>query len=95
MGTQIIARHKGFEILVNGKKVRVPSFETKIGDKISIRPGSLPTGNFSNLDKKLKEQNLPEWLEFDINSLEGRVKGKPLNKGGVFDLSVVLEFYSR
>ena len=81
--------------LVNGKKSRVPSTHLKIGDTVSIRPISITRGPFTNLDKKLKEYNLPPWLEFDINSLQGKVKGKPSAQEGLLDLSSVLEFYSR
>ncbi|HXK35028.1 MAG TPA: 30S ribosomal protein S4 [Candidatus Paceibacterota bacterium] len=81
--------------LVNGKKVRVASAHLKVGDTIAIRPASFPRGIFTNLDKRLKDYHLPPWLEFDINSLQGKVIGKPLNKEGILDLSAVLEFYSR
>jgi small subunit ribosomal protein S4 len=81
--------------LVNGRKVRVPSIELKVGDRVAIRPASLPRGIFTNLGERLKEYQLPAWLEFDINSLEGKVVGKPSSQEGVLDLNAVLEFYSR
>jgi len=44
---------------------------------------------------KLKDYNCPNWLTFNIDSLSGKVQGKPKNIEGFIDLNTVLEFYSR
>jgi small subunit ribosomal protein S4 len=82
-------------ILVNGKKVTVPSHRVKIGDNISIREGSKKSVLFKDLLEKTKDYNCPNWLNFNIESLTGKVLGKPKNVEGYIDLNTVLEFYSR
>jgi|SRR5581483_5346728 len=83
-------------VLVNGQKA-TPSLEVKIGDTVSIRPGSNGKGVFANLEDRVKEVTFPAWLAFDINTREGKAVGKPEYKPGdqMFDLNAVIEFYSR
>jgi len=96
-GTRRMARqlvsHGHF--LVNGKKTRVPSYSLKVGDKIEVREGSRQASFFTNLDKKLKDYHLPDWLEFDINNLSGIIRSLPQVGQDNIDLNAVLEFYSR
>jgi small subunit ribosomal protein S4 len=84
-------------INVNGRKVTLPSFQVKLGDKISIRERSLGKGVFSNLEQRIKESDIPAWLKFDSTKKEAEIKNKP-DSGKIetlFDLKTVLEFYSR
>jgi small subunit ribosomal protein S4 len=84
-------------ILVNGKKVNIPSFKVSIDDKVSIREGSLKKAMFVNLNDKLKNVTVPNWIKFDFNKKEATIQSKPKMQGTdlMFDLSAVLEFYSR
>jgi len=82
-------------ILVNGKKTTVPSQHVNIGDIISIREGSKKSVLFSDMVNKMKEYTCPNWLTFNVDSLSGKVQGKPKNTEGYIDLNTVLEFYSR
>ena len=81
--------------IVNDKKVTIPSYELKLGDKIKIREGSKAKKIFNNLAEILKDYNSPSWLNFDQGLLEGRILDKPKNTEGFLDLNAVLEFYSR
>ena len=82
-------------VLVNGKKVTIPSFNVKIGDIISL------SGKAANLDfiKKLSEENkdakMPSWLE--KNALVGKVSNLP--KRDDIDIEInerlIVEYYSR
>lgn len=85
-------------IMVDGGRVTIPSYQTKIGNKISIRPGSLTKKLFADLDVKLNNLQVPEWIKFDNNKKEAEIIGIPnLAKAGdqLYDLTAVLEFYSR
>jgi len=84
-------------IRVNGRKVDIPSYRLKIGDKISIRPGSLPKPLFANLAERLAEHKSPSWITFDLKKNEGEVQGLPKmeNEELLFNLGSVIEFYSR
>jgi len=81
---------------VNGKKVDIPSYQVKIGDRVGVKSGSLTKKVFANLDERLKEWNAPNWLSLDAAKKEGTVTGTPkLEPGSGLDFNVVLEFYKR
>lgn len=82
-------------IVVNNKKVTIPSFSVKVGDVVSVRLGSQKSPMFSDMAKKLKDYTSPNWLSFNIDKLSGVISGKPKNTEGYLDLNTVLEFYSR
>ncbi|MCX7846171.1 MAG: 30S ribosomal protein S4 [Dictyoglomaceae bacterium] len=83
------------KILVNGKKVNIPSYNVKIGDVIEIVEKDLipvqeALETFSN-------KYVPAWLEVDIENLKGRVLRLPARDE--IDVPIqeqlVVEFYSR
>lgn len=83
-------------ILVNGRKVTVPSYRTKAGDKIEVREGSRNRAYFQNLgDQELSVS--ADWVSFDIKKLSGEVKSVPTPQNTELhsDLTEVLAFYSR
>ncbi len=82
-------------ITINGKKTTIPSLRVKVGDIISVREGSKKSVLFADMAGKMKDYNCPNWLTFNIESLSGKVQGKPKNTEGYIDLNTVLEFYSR
>lgn len=82
-------------ITINGKKTTIPSLRVKIGDVIAVREGSKKSILFADMANRTKDYALPNWLTFDVNSLSGKVQGKPKNIEGFIDLNTVLEFYSR
>ena len=82
-------------IIVNGRKVTIPSYRGVPGDKISIREGSKGIGPFKELAVKLEKYPHPEWIKFDMGSGEALIQGKPKDANFPFNLSSVIEFYSR
>ncbi len=84
-------------IKVNGRKVDVPSYHLRVGDKISIRQGSLSKALFANLTERLAETKSPSWIKFNVEKNEGEVLGMPKLEGEelMFNLGAVIEFYSR
>jgi len=92
-GARQMVSHGHF--IVNNHKVTVPSYEVKVGDVVKIREGSKVKKIFDNLATRLKDYTSPEWLSFDVNTLEGKIVAKPKNVEVFLDLNAVLEFYSR
>ena len=84
-------------ILVNKRKVTIPSYVVKEGDVIAIREGSREKILFQNLDERLKDYQSISWITFDLQKKEGEVKTAPHvdPKESVFDVGTVLEYYSR
>ena len=85
-------------ITIDGRKMTIPSYSVKIGEKIGIRLGSQKKGLFKDLDERLKTITLQNWMKFDAEKKEGTLLSIPsLEKmpSVLYDLDIVLEFYSR
>ena len=85
-------------ILVNGGKVDIPSYKTKIGEKISVRPQSVGKGLFKDIDLKLKKYTPPLWIILDKEKLVGEIKSVPsFSDEPAIEarLITVVEFYNR
>lgn len=82
---------------VNGKRVNIPSYQLKVGDKIEVRKGSAGNIMFTNPDERLKDYLPPSWLTVDREKKLVTVAGAPKLKVDelTFDIGQVLEFYSR
>lgn len=83
-------------ILVNGRRVTIPSYTLSKGDRVRIREGSQKSSLFKDLSERIKKP-LPAWLSFAKEKNEWEISGAPVYSPGeqVFDLSAVIEFYSR
>jgi len=86
-------------IVVNGRKVTIPSYHVREGDVISVREGSKNKVPFTNLreEAEKEKQSLPNWLIFDQKKLEGKVTAHPgIDTTNLFfNPSEVLEYYTR
>ena len=86
-------------ILVNGKKVSIPSYQVRNGDQISVREGSMKSKYFSVLVSQwIKQHQSPSWLETDINKLTTKIIGIPTIKDSGLeskDIQSIIEYYSR
>ncbi len=83
--------------LVNGKKVKTPSYLVNEGDIISIRPQSRNLRIFEDLAQRLKFYQPPGWLEVNSNSFDTKVLRLP-SVGEIqhnFNLGLVIDLYSR
>lgn len=84
-------------ILVNDKKVTIPSYHVRIGDVIAVRPQSRDLAIFNEAPIKLKQFNPPPWLKANGQDLKGECIADPQfeDKQFPFDLNLVGQFYSR
>ena len=83
--------------LVNKKKVNIPSYQVKIGDKIEIKASSKKKVVFQNLPLTLKKYQPPSWLKLDVKSLKGEVIAEPSLEEAMppAEVSAIFEYYSR
>jgi small subunit ribosomal protein S4 len=81
-------------ILVNGKRVNIPSYELKVGDSVTLTTKASETPTVSKL-LSVEKETLPAWLE--RKAAAGRVTRKPerADVPEAFNDSDVIEFYSR
>ncbi len=84
-------------VLVNGKKVRVPSHALSVGDRIAVREGSKGHGTLVGFSDRFMERPLPSWLSWNPKAMEGGVSERPTAASAdpAGDLSMVLSFYTR
>lgn len=83
-------------VLVNGRKVTIPSYHVKVGDIISIRPESRESKLFEDIATHLKQYEAPEWLKLDKENLKGEcVKNVSADDTFPFNIDLVGEFYSK
>lgn len=88
-----LASHGHF--MVNGRRVTIPSYRLKVGDVITLRPGSKDKVVFQDLAKKLKNTKTPDWITLDTTSMTATVKGLPKDPDPFFNFQSVIEFYSK
>ncbi len=83
--------------LINNKKVNIPSYQLKKGDKVSIAESSRKKGVFKNLVALLKKKQTPSWISLDPQKLEGTIKSLPSLEevAPPVEISMIFEFYSR
>tara|TARA_Y100000310_G_C20683593_1_gene817590 strand:- start:3009 stop:3635 length:627 start_codon:yes stop_codon:yes gene_type:complete len=90
-----IVNHGHF--LVNGRKVDIPSYIVKKGDKITLNAKAVKKTIFQNLPQTLKKYTPPAWLKLNVEKLEGEVIGDPTleEASPPAEISAIFEFYSR
>ncbi|OGY62772.1 MAG: 30S ribosomal protein S4 [Candidatus Harrisonbacteria bacterium RIFCSPHIGHO2_01_FULL_44_13] len=82
-------------ILVNNRKVTIPSYRVKVNDIISIRPQSKDHPVFNDLAASIKKYDPPVWLNLDKEKIEGRVISLPRDSDISFDVNKVVDYYSK
>lgn len=92
VGRQLIGHG---HIMVNGKKVTIPSYEVKVNNIITIRPQSKDHLLFKDLAERLKQYEPPVWLVLDRERLEGKVISLPKDFEIPFDVNLVVDYYSK
>lgn len=80
---------------VNGVRTTVPSRKVHQDDEITVREGSKKSVMFTDLVTKNKDLAIPSWMTVNMETLSGKVKGKPTSFDTAFDFNKVIEFYSR
>ena len=84
-------------ITVNGKKIRVPSHQVGLEDRIAVRDGSKNHAAFVGFNERFAEQPLASWLSWNPQSMEGGITTNPTAASAdpAGDLAAVLSFYTR
>ncbi len=90
-----LVNHGHFE--VNGRKVDIPSYLVKTGDLVAVRENRKNKPVFKEIFEAREEQGTMDWLEANLEKLEGRVLRIPQREE--IDVPVtehlVVELYSR
>ena len=84
-------------ITVNGKRMKIPSYEVKVGDKIALYQGSKGKPIFKGKAASLKDIKTPSWIKFNPETLEAEIVAMPVLGENETNLNFgsVVQFYSR
>lgn len=89
-----LVRHR--HILVNGKRVDIPSFRVQVGDEITLKTASkeIPTVKES-VEKPTLQR--PEWIRFDDETMTVKISELPTSDSVPFpvEMQLIVEYYSK
>jgi len=90
-----LVRHS--HLLVNGKKVNIPSYLLRPGDMIAVVEGSRTLGIINESMGALPRRGLAAWLDLDTAKYEGTFKVYPSREDMNLPVQeqLVVEFYSK
>ena len=90
-----IVRHNG--ILVNGRRVNIPSFVCRPGDVIEVAGKAKQQLRIKGAAEAAEGRGFPEWLEVDAKALKGKFKARPQRTElpSTINESLVVELYSK
>lgn len=82
-------------ISVNGKRVSSPGLEVSLKDKVGITPGSESKSMILGRAEILKKWEPPSWLHLDRDRMEGEVLSLPQGVESPFQVSLLVESFSK
>ena len=90
-----LVRHNHFR--VNDRKVNIPSYLVKVGDKIQVREKSRKVATILDALETVARRGVPAWLEVDKDAFTGVVKALPVREELTMPIheQLVVEFYSK
>ena len=90
-----IVDHK--QLLVNGKKVNIPSYQIKAGDVITVKETKKDSQRYKDILEVTAGRIVPEWIDVDTETLTVTIKSLPTRE--MIDVPVnemlIVELYSK
>ena len=90
-----VVRHNA--ILVNGKRVNIPSYQVRPGDVIEVAGKAKAQLRIKASAEAAESRGIPEWLEVDAKALKGTFKNLPARTDlpSTVNESMIIELYSK
>lgn len=90
-----LVRHNHF--IVNGKKVNIPSYQTRVGDVIEVHEKSREIKAITEALEAVVRRAMPQWLDLEKDKMKGTVRGVPVREDITMPIqeSQIVELYSR
>jgi small subunit ribosomal protein S4 len=84
-------------IAVNGRKVSIASFNTKVGDVVEVRGNAVSRQLATRGLAAMQIITVPEWLLIDKDNFKGEVKRVPTREeiAPIVNEQLIIELYSR
>ena len=89
-----LVTHAHFNI--NGKGVNIASYSVKVGDVITVKENKKSNKYFEEI-KQMKVGAMPKWLEFNPETLEGKIVALPTREDIDSNIAehMIVELYSK
>jgi small subunit ribosomal protein S4 len=90
-----LVRHS--HVMVNGRKVNIPSYLVKVGDVVTIREKSRKSPILLESLETVARRGVPGWLELEKENFTGTVKAFPAREDLTMPISeqLIVELYSK
>ena len=90
-----IVRHNG--VLVNGKRVNMPSYQVRPGDIVAVAAKAKDQLRVKGSLTAAETRGFPEWVEVDVKEMKGKFKALPVRSElpSTINESLVVELYSK
>ena len=90
-----IVRHNG--VLVNGKRVNMPSYQVRPGDTIEVAGTAKEQLRVKGSLSAAETRGFPEWIEVNVKEMKGKLKAFPVRSElpSTINESLVVELYSK
>jgi len=90
-----IVRHNG--ILVNGRRVNIPSYQVRAGDVIEVAGKAKEQLRIKSAAEAAASRSIPEWMEVDSKGLKGTFKNLPVRADlpQTINEHLIIELYSK
>ncbi len=90
-----IVRHNA--ILVNGRRVNIPSYQVKPGDVLEVTEKAKSHLRIKSALEAAEQRTFPEWITMDVKAMKGTFKAKPERSElpATINESLVIELYSK
>jgi small subunit ribosomal protein S4 len=84
-------------VLVNGKKVNIPSFTVRVGDVVSVKEKSRQATRVLSAMENVQRRGVPDWVELDRDTYSGRIKLLPTRSDITMPINekLIVELYSK
>ena len=84
-------------VLVNGKKVSIPSYSLKVNDVVEVKDTSVSRQMATRSLEISTSRTVPDWLQLDKNAFKGTILRVPTRDDiqPIANEQAVVEFYSR
>jgi small subunit ribosomal protein S4 len=90
-----VVRHNG--IMVNGRRVNIPSYQVKPGDVIEVAEKAKNHLRIKAAVEAAEQRSFPDWIDMDAKAMKGIFKTKPERSDlpSSINESLVIELYSK
>ena len=84
-------------LLVNGKKVNIPSYFVRAGDVVSVRERSRQMARVLTAMEGAQRRGVPEWAELDRDTCSGKIRLLPTRSDVTMPINekLIVELYSK